>query len=77
MIPRFHLKGNKNLYSLGIKMRLLRKCKCRYTIDQSLKVCNECGNEFYTAHPPKFSLHDKYADYRRKMKEIAKQRGLL
>ena len=58
-------------------MRLLRKCKCRYTIDQSKKICEKCGDSFQSAYPPKFSPYDKYADYRRKMKELAKQRGLL
>ncbi|MFX0174453.1 MAG: nucleolar RNA-binding Nop10p family protein [Candidatus Hodarchaeota archaeon] len=70
------MNENKMIYSSGIRMRLLKKCKCSYTIDQSRRICDKCGNEFYSAHPPKFSLHDKYADYRRKMKEIAKQRGL-
>lgn len=58
-------------------MRLLRKCKCRYTIDQSREICNKCGERFRSAYPPKFSPYDKYADYRRKMRELAKQRGLL
>ena len=58
-------------------MRLLRKCKCSYTIDQSKEICDECGDRFHSAYPPKFSPHDKYADYKRKMKELAKQSGLL
>ncbi|MHA1967166.1 MAG: nucleolar RNA-binding Nop10p family protein [Candidatus Hodarchaeales archaeon] len=58
-------------------MRLLRKCKCDYTIDQSKQLCPKCNSQFRSAYPPKFSIHDKYADYRRKMKEEAKQRGLL
>lgn len=58
-------------------MRLLRKCKCDYTIDQSILFCTKCNGRFHSAYPPKFSLYDRYADYRRRMKEQAKQRGLL
>jgi len=58
-------------------MRLLKKCKCSYTIDQTKNICPKCGHQFRSAYPPKFSLYDKYADYRRKMKEQAKQSGLL
>ncbi|MHA1206186.1 MAG: nucleolar RNA-binding Nop10p family protein [Candidatus Hodarchaeales archaeon] len=58
-------------------MRLLRRCNCRYTIDQDIDICPLCGSSFKTVVPPKFSLHDKYAAYRRQMKEQAKQRGLL
>jgi len=60
-----------------IFMRLLRKCNCRYTIDQKIEICSQCNSSFKTAVPPKFSLHDKYASYRRQMKELAKQRGIL
>ena len=56
-------------------MRLLRKCACSYTIDQSKKICDKCGERFHSAYPPKFSPYDKYAHYRRKMKELAKQGG--
>ncbi|MFW9903121.1 MAG: nucleolar RNA-binding Nop10p family protein [Candidatus Thorarchaeota archaeon] len=56
-------------------MRLLRKCKCSYTIDQLKEICDKCGERFHSAYPPKYSPYDKYADYRRKMKELAKQRG--
>ncbi|MFX1514810.1 MAG: nucleolar RNA-binding Nop10p family protein [Promethearchaeota archaeon] len=56
-------------------MRLLRKCTCSYTIDQLKEICSKCGERFHSAYPPKFSPYDKYADYRRKMKELAKQRG--
>ncbi|MHA1940344.1 MAG: nucleolar RNA-binding Nop10p family protein [Candidatus Hodarchaeales archaeon] len=56
-------------------MRLLRKCSCRYTIDQTIKVCQLCQKPFRNASPPKFSLHDKYAHYRRRMKELSKERG--
>ena len=58
-------------------MRLLRKCKCGYTFDQSKLFCTKCNSQFHSAYPPKFSLYDRYADYRRRMKEQAKQRGLL
>ena len=58
-------------------MRLLRKCTCSYTIDQSKEICNKCGERFHSAYPPKFSPYDKYANYRREMKKLAKQRGLL
>jgi len=54
-------------------MRLLRKCDCTYTINQSVKLCEKCMTHFRSAYPPKFSLHDKYAAYRRKMKEIARE----
>lgn len=55
-------------------MRLLRRCNCRYTIDQEIDICPLCNSKFKSAGPPKFSLHDKYASYRRQMKEEAKQR---
>ncbi|MHA1994323.1 MAG: nucleolar RNA-binding Nop10p family protein [Candidatus Hodarchaeales archaeon] len=58
-------------------MRLLRKCECRYTLNQSLETCNFCNHAFRTAYPPKFSPHDKYAEYRRRMKKEAKKRGVL
>jgi rRNA maturation protein Nop10 len=58
-------------------MRLLRKCSCRYTIDQDQDTCQLCQKPFRVAYPPKFSLHDKYADYRRRMKELARERGVL
>jgi rRNA maturation protein Nop10 len=58
-------------------MRLLRRCDCRYTINQEIDICEQCNKSFKNAIPPKFSLHDKYASYLRQMKEIAKQRGIL
>lgn len=36
-------------------------------------MCEKCKTYFRSAYPPKFSLHDKYATYRRKMKEIARE----
>ena len=62
---------------LGVFMRYLRKYDCRYTIDPDLIVCDKCNKKFRNDSPPKFSLHDKYAGYRRRMKELAKQKGLL
>ncbi len=58
-------------------MRLLRRCNCRYTIDQEIDICPYCDSNFKSAGPPRFSLHDKYAAYRRQMKELAKQKGIL
>jgi len=58
-------------------VHLLKKCKCRYTIDQEKEICELCNSHFHTAHPPRFSLYDRYETYRRRMKELAKQRGLL
>ena len=58
-------------------MRFLRRCNCRYTIDQEIDICPHCDNNFKSAGPPRFSLHDKYASYRRQMKELAKQKGIL
>ncbi|MFX0014525.1 MAG: nucleolar RNA-binding Nop10p family protein [Promethearchaeota archaeon] len=56
-------------------MRLLKKCNCSYTIDQSREFCDICKQRYKSAHPPKFSPYDKYADYRRRMKELAKQKS--
>ena len=59
-------------------MPLLRRCACyNYTIDESKIICEKCNQKYLMASPPKFSLHDKYAEYRRKMKEIARKEGLL
>ncbi|MGB9577013.1 MAG: RNA-protein complex protein Nop10 [Candidatus Micrarchaeia archaeon] len=45
----------------------LRKCvACKaYTLKEE---CPKCGGETRAAHPPKYSPHDKYAEYRRKEK---------
>lgn len=41
---------------------MIRKCeKCGYTLET---VC-KCRNKTKDVHPPKFSLADKYAKYRR------------
>ncbi|MFW9856033.1 MAG: nucleolar RNA-binding Nop10p family protein [Candidatus Thorarchaeota archaeon] len=59
-------------------MRLLRKCpNGHYTIIQDKAICENCGLEFHSAYPPKFSLHDRFWELRRQMKEIARQRGHL
>ncbi len=47
-------------------MKRLRKCKCgRYTLKDR---CPKCGGEALSAHPPKYSPQDQYAEYRRKEK---------
>ena len=53
---------------------LLRKCrKCgEYILNQT--TCPRCGGEVYIPIPPKFSPDDRYARYRRMMKEEAKKR---
>lgn len=47
-------------------MDLLKKCeKCaKYSLSQK---CS-CGGEMLSPHPPKYSVGDKYASYRRKEK---------
>lgn len=57
-------------------MRAIMKCqKCgRYTMNDAC----ECGGKALTPKPAKFSVEDKYAQYRRKAKlEIFKSEGLL
>ena len=52
------------------------KCqKChKYTMNDTC----ECGGKTLTPKPAKFSIEDKYAQYRRKAKlEIFKSEGLL
>ena len=51
---------------------LLRKCiKCgRYTLKKD--KCPYCGGNVRNPHPAKFSPDDKYAKYRRIIKEEAK-----
>lgn len=48
-------------------MKKIRKCgKCgAFTLKDS---CGACGGKALTAHPPKFSPEDKWAEYRRKFK---------
>jgi H/ACA ribonucleoprotein complex subunit 3 len=49
---------------------LLRKCvKCgEYTLKQD--SCPVCGGDLRVPHPAKFSPEDKYAKYRRAMREV-------
>ncbi len=57
-------------------MKTILKCgKCgRYTMKD---IC-ECNGKALTPKPAKFSIEDKYAEYRRKAKlETFKSEGLL
>jgi H/ACA ribonucleoprotein complex subunit 3 len=49
---------------------LLRKCvKCqKYTLNQGM--CPECGANLRIPHPAKFSPQDRYAKYRRALREV-------
>ena len=41
-------------------------------------TCPKCNAKTHLAKPPKYSLKDKYAEYRRKVKqEELKKKGLL
>ncbi|MBI2445988.1 ribosome biogenesis protein [Candidatus Micrarchaeota archaeon] len=47
-------------------MKRLRRCA---TFHYSLhEVCPRCGQPTVSAHPPKYSPHDPYADIRRREK---------
>ncbi|HLD00731.1 MAG TPA: nucleolar RNA-binding Nop10p family protein [Candidatus Nanoarchaeia archaeon] len=47
----------------------------KYTL---LKNCPECSKEVVPPKPPKFSLEDKYASYRRKIKRAElEKKGLI
>ncbi len=48
---------------------LLRKCeKCgNYTLNQT--SCPVCGGAVHVPHPAKYSPEDKYAKYRRAMRD--------
>ncbi|MDP2717767.1 MAG: nucleolar RNA-binding Nop10p family protein [Candidatus Micrarchaeota archaeon] len=47
-------------------MKRLRACPSgHYTL---LDACPRCQAETHSAHPPKYSPHDKYADIRRREK---------
>jgi len=50
---------------------LLRKCrKCAvYTLQT--EECPSCGGDLRVPHPAKFSVEDKYGEYRRKLKRRA------
>jgi H/ACA ribonucleoprotein complex subunit 3 len=54
----------------GIMVWLLRKCvKCgEYTLKH--ETCPLCGGDLRVPHPAKFSPEDKYAKYRRAMREV-------
>ena len=54
------------------KMMKCKKCG-EYTLKQF--ACPKCGGELYTPKPPKYSPEDRYAKYRRAMKEEAKLRS--
>ena len=47
-------------------MKRMRKCAVcgAYTLDEA-----HCGKEAKSPHPPRFSIDDKYAKYRRQAKE--------
>ena len=50
-------------------MKRMRRCKAcgAYTLDET-----HCGKATASPHPPKYSLEDRYAAYRRAGKEQAK-----
>ncbi len=46
-----------------------------YTMKQ---LCPKCSGKTVEAKPPKFSLDDKYASYRREVKETSREeKGLI
>jgi len=49
--------------------RLIKRCtKCgRYTLNPN--TCPHCGAPVASAHPPKYSIEDRYGKYRRAMKK--------
>ncbi|MBI4018532.1 MAG: nucleolar RNA-binding Nop10p family protein [Candidatus Aenigmarchaeota archaeon] len=48
-------------------MPLMRRC-CTYTMHEK---CPRCGSRTRSAHPPRFSIEDKYGRYRRMAKSRA------
>ena len=66
---------NFKLWLKSLSPTILRRCReCgEYTLNQS--KCPRCGGSVYTPIPPKFSPDDKYAKYRRMMKEEAEKRS--
>ncbi|VVB66480.1 Ribosome biogenesis protein Nop10 [Candidatus Gugararchaeum adminiculabundum] len=48
-------------------MKHLRKCSVcfKYTLNQT-----HCSAATVTAHPPKYSIEDKYSEYRRRAKGL-------
>ena len=71
---------NNQLLSLNgrktIRMKHMFRCECgNYSL---AKICSKCGKDTQQPKPPKFSLEDKYADYRRQTKkEELKKKKLL
>ena len=58
-----------------MKKILICKICHNYTMKQE---CSECGGKTVEAKPAKFSLDDKYAAYRREVKEEERRRkGLI
>lgn len=53
---------------VNIMAKYLQKCKeCnRYSLANPESKCRYCGGQLINPKPPKFSLIDKYADYRLK-----------
>ncbi|MEE9151646.1 MAG: RNA-protein complex protein Nop10 [Thermoplasmata archaeon] len=51
---------------------IMRKCEgCgRY----SMKDICSCGNETIVPIPPRFSPHDRYGEYRRRLKSISQKK---
>lgn len=49
----------------------IRKCfSCNvYTLKA---VCDACGKETGTPHPPRFSPDDRFGKYRRQLRELSK-----
>ena len=73
------MTNNQLLFLSGrktIRMKHLFKCGCgNYSL---AKICSKCGKETQQPKPPKFSLDDKYAGLRRKVrKEALKKKGLV
>ncbi len=57
--------------SSGMRMTQLHRCvRCRrYTLKE--KACPVCGARVGSPRPPRFSLEDKYGEYRRRAKRRA------
>lgn len=54
---------------------LLRRCeRCgRYTLNQ--ERCPICGGQVKIPHPAKFSMDDRYREYRLRMRRMARDSG--
>jgi len=65
--------ASKNRARTRVGIGLLKKCsKCgEYTLNEV--ACPKCGGAVYTPRPPKFSPDDRYAKYRRALKEEARK----